>query len=58
MTCATVKGVCKFGACEPQCGLEFDIENDPIVRVDAIRVETLNCLLPPLPWMLATESAC
>lgn len=33
MPCTTVKSVCKFGACEPQCGLEFDIEHDTIVRV-------------------------
>ena len=33
MTTKTVKGICKFGACEPQCGMEFDIEDNIILRV-------------------------
>lgn len=33
MMTKTVKGICKFGACEPQCGMEFDIEDNIILRV-------------------------
>lgn len=33
MATKTAKAVCKFGACEPQCGMEFDIEDNIIVRV-------------------------
>jgi len=29
----TIKTLCKVGACEPQCGLEFDIENDVMTDV-------------------------
>ena len=33
MAIRTVKSICKFGACEPQCGLEFDIEDDVMLKV-------------------------
>lgn len=29
----TIKATCKVGACEPQCGLEIDVENGSMVRV-------------------------
>ena len=33
MSVTTIKSICKFGACEPQCGMEFDIENGKITQV-------------------------
>jgi len=29
----TFKTTCKFGACEPQCGLEIDVENGKLIEV-------------------------
>lgn len=33
MSVTTIKSTCKFGACEPQCGMEFDIENGKMTGV-------------------------